>query len=146
MSTHRLQPKIETGVKAYLAATVTGIPLPIHTTADEDTLDKTQAVLCFCPSAKGIVGLPGNYECSVRVELRTMLTFYATRAVAEAAHWALWGLVADQMMMDDLLSSIETYSDDVTVQGVDEANDIGYETREGALVSSITRTVHACPQ
>lgn len=146
MSTHRLQPKIEAGVKAYLAATVTGIPLPIYTTDDEDTIDITQAVLCFCQTAKGIVGLPGNYECSLRVELRTMLTFYSTRAAAVAAHFSLWGLVADQMMMDDLESSIDTYSEDVTVQGVDEANEIGYETRDGALVSSITRTVHACPQ
>jgi hypothetical protein len=100
MSYHRLLTKLEEGCKAYLAATITGIPTPIKVTDDDDILNVAQYVTISAPTGNGIVGLPGNYAVDLKTEVRTHLSFYADRTAATAAHRSLCGLVMDRMMWD----------------------------------------------
>ena len=147
MSYHTLLSKLEDSCAAYLSATVTGIGTVLKT-SDVDQLLSARACHVMATNGTGLVGVPGNYSVTLTVELRTNLNLYKVRGTALSNHSTLWGSIADAMMDDGLLTSLDdTYGTDISIQGIHTGNDIGYSKRgDDTLVNSITRMIEACPQ
>ena len=144
MSAHWIQRKLELATKSYLTTEVPTAPT-IRTTEDADTSFEAQNTYVLCPRAEGLIGIPGNQECVLTIELRTMLLLYGTRATAVSAHYAMFGLIGDAMMQDDLATSLAANGTELGINGIHDAADYAHFNRDGVLISSITRRISTAP-
>ena len=120
--------------------------LPAYTIrgSEHDAIYEPRSIRVTVDNVDGVRPLPGNGDCKINVEVKTMLNLYANFTSAKTAHDALCGSVFDVLMDDGLMSSLTVSG--LTIQGVMTGETQSQRNENGTITNTMSRVVRGVPQ